>query len=80
MSDELQQVAEEVVDKEINLSSVEETSKDNPEGNILTERQKTEPKIIPKKNVADLTDADKATIIANYQNGINQQFYQDKQF
>ena len=71
--------AEEVVEKEINLSQAEQA---NPEANILTEtpKAKSEPNFIPKKPVADLTDADKATIIANYQNGVNQPFYEVKQF
>lgn len=71
--------AEEVVEKEINLVQAEQA---NPEANILTEtpKAKSEPNFIPKKPVADLTDADKATIIANYQNGVNQPFYEVKQF
>ena len=71
--------AEEVVEKEINLVQAEQV---NPEANILTEtpKAKSEPNFIPKKPVADLTDADKATIIANYQNGVNQPFYEVKQF
>ena len=71
--------AEEVVEKEINLVQAEQA---NPEANILTEtpKAKSEPNFIPKKPVADLSDADKATIIANHQNGINQPFYDVKQY
>lgn len=65
----------EVTEKEIDLAQPEQI---NPESNILT--KPVEPNFIPKKPVAELTDADKATIIANYQNGINQPFYDVKQF
>ena len=67
--------AEEVVEKEINLVQAEQA---NPEANILTETPKTN--FVSKKPIADLSDADKATIIANHQNGINQPFYDVKQF
>lgn len=58
--------SEEIVEKEINLSPIEE--------------EKKEPNFISKKNVNDLTEEEKTTIISNYQNGINQPFYDVKQF
>ena len=73
---ENEQTTEEVIEKEIDLAESNQTS---TEDTNLTET-KNQHKFIPKKNVAELTDADKATIIANYQNGINQPFYDVKQF
>ena len=76
---ENEQTTEEIIEKEIDLAESNQTSTEDT--NLTeTKTQHSSPNFIPKKNVAELTDADKATIIANYQNGVNQPFYDVKQF
>ena len=65
MSVENEQEIEEVIEKEISLAK---GNKINSEGNALAE-PKFQPKFILK-----MKESDKVTIIANYQNGINQPF------
>ena len=67
-----EQAAEEVIEKEIKLEEIPETLSED--SNV-----KETPKFVEKKQVSDLTDDEKALIISNAQNGIEQPFYDIKQ-